>query len=340
MRTMRFGVAALLAVLTVAACSSSKNGASDATTGNQSPGSAAANPGVAGGVQGKKVTFIIYADQSTPFFNPVVKGAQDAAKLYGLNLNVEYSNSDTATQNNQINTAVAGGVDALALSIPSNTAFTKSVCAASQKGIPVVAFNVTATSGPVLNCALSFVGQNFPAAGKLIAQRLLQDAHLSSGAHVFCPVEDPTAVYATGRADGANQALASIGAKCDVVETGFDLAKAQTTETQYLLGHSDTKAIIALGQVPLQVATAAEKSAGISVPIVGFDLSPQISDAIKAGSVLATVEQQPYLQGYYAIIQLALKLQYGLTPSNVDTGNAVIDKTNVDQISSLAGKIY
>ena len=48
---------------------------------------------------GEKVSFIIYATPSTPFFVPVVNGAKAAAGLFKLNLNVEYSNSDVPTQN-------------------------------------------------------------------------------------------------------------------------------------------------------------------------------------------------------------------------------------------------
>lgn len=312
-----------------------------ACAGNTSSGgTSAASSTLKSTAHGKKVTFIVYADQSTPFFNPVVDGARAAAKVYGLNLNVEYSGSNDSTQVNQIETASTGGVDALAVSIPSNTAFTKAICAAHDKGIPVVAFNVTATSGPVLNCVLSFVGQNFQQAGYLIAKRLVSDGKVPHGATVFCPVEDPTASYASGRVAGANRALAAVGAKCDEVATGFDLSQAQTTETQYLLGHRSANVILALGQVPLQVAPAAAKAAHTQAAIAGFDLSTQISNSIKDGSILATVEQQPYLQGYYAVTQLALNLAYGSTPSNVDTGNEIVDKSNVAKIAALAGSVY
>jgi hypothetical protein len=117
-------------------------------------------------------------------------------------------------------------------------------------------------------------------------------------------------------------------------------AQAQTTETQYLLGHQAIKVILALRQVPLQVAHAAVKAAHAQASIAGFDLRPQISNSIENGSILATVEQQPYLQGYYAVTQLALDLAYGSTPSNVDTGNAIVDKTNAGRVASLAGTVY
>jgi len=318
-------VSIMLVALALSGCSTS------ASPNNSSNSSNASN---------KTIDFIIYATASTPFFNPVVRGAQDAAKLYGVTLNVQYSNSNAVTQNNQIQTAIASHVAGLAISIPDNSAFTQSVCAAHTANIPVVAFNVTATAGPVLNCVMSFVGQDFPSAGYAIAERMITNNLIPHGAHVFCPVEDATAVYAVGRAAGAQKALSQIGATCDVVSSGFDLSKAQTLEEQYLLGHHDTKAILGLGQVPLQVAPAAAKTAGAQVAIGGFDLSPEISNAIKSGSIAATVEQQPYEQGFYAVLQIALNLKYGLIPSSINTGSAIVDKSNVDRVSSLAGQVF
>lgn len=336
MQTRKYfgGIAALvMSSALLAACGS---GASSAKTSSKTTVLPAKSA-----LSSKTVDFIIYATPSTPFFVPVVNGAEAAAKLYGVHLHVEYSNSNTVTQNNQIQTAIASHVAGLALSIPSNTGFTKSLKDAHSAGIPVVAFNVNATSGPELSYELGFVGQNFVQAGYLIAERMIQKHEISHGAHVFCPVEDATAVYAVGRAAGANKALKSIGASCHIVQTGFTLSKAQTIVEQYLLGHRNTSAILALGEVPLQVAPSAVKTVGKSIPISGFDLSSQISKAIKAGQINATVEQQPYEQGYYAVTELALNLKYGLVPtSNYNTGNDIVEKSNVDKVAALAGKVY
>jgi simple sugar transport system substrate-binding protein len=133
---------------------------------------------------------------------------------------------------------------------------------------------------------------------------MIDDDLIRSGDEVACPVEDPSAVYAIQRAAGVNSALEAVGAECDVVATGFDLAEAQTALQQYLLGRSNTQAIVALGLVPLQVAPAAAQAAGVDVEIGGFDLSSEISEAIESGDITAAVNQQPYLQGYYAVTQL------------------------------------
>jgi simple sugar transport system substrate-binding protein len=60
---------------------------------------------------------------------------------------------------------------------------------------------------------------------------------------------------------------------------------------------------------------------------------------IKDGDITATVDQQPYSQGFMSVMQLALYLKYGLFPSSIPTGGTgLIDKTNVDLVSSLVPK--
>ena len=54
-----------------------------------------------------KATMIIYLDPSVQFFNPVVKGAQDAAAAFGVDLDVQYANNDPVRQNDLIESATA-----------------------------------------------------------------------------------------------------------------------------------------------------------------------------------------------------------------------------------------
>jgi len=106
----------------------------------------------------------------------------------------------------------------------------------------------------------------------------------------------------------------------------------------YLLGHPNTAAIIGLGHTPLDQAPAAVKQVNKNIPIGGFDVTSDILSAIKSGTITATVDQQPYVQGFQSVMELALYLKYGISPANINTSNgALIDKTNVDQVVSLVG---
>lgn len=304
-------------------------------------GTGAGSSPAQGAKLGKKITFIIYADASVEFFVPVVNGAKEAAQQFGLDLDIQYAGSDPVKQNNLIETAVANKIDGIAVSISDDNAFDKSVCAARDKGIPVVAFNVDDSKGAAGgNCRMAFMGQNFEETGYLIGKRMIKDHALKSGDLVFTPVEAPEAVYAVQRYAGVKKALDEIGAKSELVGTGFNLADVQTKEAQYFIGHPDVKAVIALGSAPLTVAVKATQEAKLNIPIGGFDLTKDIITGIKDGKITATVDQQPYSQGYYAVAQLAMYLKYGLYPSDMNTGGlGLVDKTNVQTVEKLVGTI-
>lgn len=323
--------AALMVLL--AAC----GGGSASTSGNSTSGSGSASLSGGNDISGKTILFEIKSGPSNFFFVPVVNGAKAAAAITGLKLQIQYGNDDDATMVNQMNTAIASNVAGVAVTIP-DAGLNKAVCDARAKNIAVVAFNTNGATGQGANCVQAFVGQDFVQSGALIAQRMINDGKIKAGDHVFCPVESPDQVYAVQRLAGVTQALQAIGATCEVLGTGNDLAPAQATLVSYLLGHPKTAAIIALGGTPLSVAPAAIKKANMNIPIGGFDLSSDILAAVKSGVITATVDQQPYIQGFQAVMNLALYLRYGITPSNINTSNrALIDKTNVDQVVSLVG---
>src|SRR5690606_36604723 len=105
-----------------------------------------------------KATMIIYLDPSVQFLNPVVKGAQDAAAAFNVDLDVQYANNDPVRQNDLIESAVATGVDGIAVAISSSDAFDDSICAAVEAGAVVIGFNNDDLEGPKRHCRQAYVG--------------------------------------------------------------------------------------------------------------------------------------------------------------------------------------
>jgi len=318
--------AALIVVL--AACSGG-----NASSSNTGSGSGALSGG--NDISGRSILFEIQSPPSDSFFVPVVNGAKKAAGIAGLKLQIQYASNDDTTEVNQVNTAIASNVIGVALSIP-DAGLNKVVCAARAKGIAVVAFNIDGATGQGASCVQGFVGQDFVQSGALIAQKMIDSGQIKPGDHVFCPVEFPAQVYAVQRYQGVKQALSAIGATCEELGTGVDFGPAKSTMVSYLLGHPHTSAIIALGHAPLDQAPAAAKQVGRTIPIGGFDVTSDILSSIKSGAITATIDQQPYIQGFQSVMQLALYLKYAISPANINTSNgALIDKNNVDKVVSL-----
>jgi simple sugar transport system substrate-binding protein len=339
-RHAKVAAAVLVAGAALTACSKSASttGATASTGDSTAAAASGGGPVVSGGVSvaGKTVLLDIYDAQGNTFFQPALEGAKAAAAAFGLKLQIEYANGDDTTAISQIKTAVASHYAGIAAKLP-DIGVANTACTAKAAGIPIVAFNVDAATGAAAQCVGSFVGQSFVSAGQLIAGYMVAKGYIKRGDQVLCPVESPDQEYAVARKQGVEDVLAPLGIQCSELGTGDNLAPAKADMVQYLLGHHSTSAIIALGGTPLAEAPAAIKAAGLKIPIGGFDLSfPEIVTGVQNGSIVASVNQEPYAQGFYSIEELALQIKFGIPPSNIDTSdNALITKANVGSFASL-----
>jgi len=285
-------------------------------------------------------TMIIYGTSGNPFWTKVVNGAEEAESLFKVNVDIQFAEDDPVIQNNIIETAIANKVNGIGVCINIDDAYDETVKKARDAGIPVIAYNVDDSLGAAGNARMAFIGQNFEIAGYLIAKRTIEVAGLKEGDHVVCPVEHPTAVYAAGRYSGVKKALDEIGCTSEVLDTGaISLEDTLTKLTQYLLGHKETKAVITLGQMPTEVAPQAIVDAGLNIPNAGFDIAETIINNILEGKTIASVDQQPFYQGFFTIAQLYYYCKYGLIPCDINTGGAIIDKSNAEPILKFSDSV-
>jgi simple sugar transport system substrate-binding protein len=276
-----------------------------------------------------RFTIIIYDTTGNPFWSKVVAGVNEAAKAFNISVDTQFANNDPVQQNNDIETAIASKVAGIGLAINVPNAYTDNVKRAIDAGIPVVAFNIDDPNGGAGNARLSFIGQSFPAAGYAIGKRMVEACNLKKGGHVVCPVEHPEATYAVERYAGVKRALDEAGITSEILDTGaIGLEDTVNKIDQYLLGRPDTIAVIGLGGLPTEAAPKAIQEAKLNIPTGGFDLSKQILQNILDGKTVATVDQQPFYQGFFAVAELYYKNKYGLVPVDVNTGSALIDKSN------------
>ncbi len=311
-------------------------GGANAVTSGASAGKRA-EPGSGGNY---RFTLVIYGTAGNPFFAKVVAGANEAAQKLGCSVDIQFADNDAARQNNILETAISNRVDGIAFSINQDDAYDAVIKRAVQSGVPVVAFNIDDTRRGKGNARMAYIGQDMEAAGYIIAKRLIADGKLEKGNKVVCPVEYPEAVYAVQRYAGASRAFKEIGIRSEVLNTGgISLEDTLNKLTQYLLGHKDTSAVLAMGGMPMEVTPQAIKDVGLNIPNAGFDITRRIAMNIISGKSIATVDQQPFYQGYMSITELYYNRKYGLLPCDINTGGGVVDTTNVSRVVDLADSV-
>ena len=207
-----------------------------------------------------------------------------------------------------------------------------------EHGVPVVAFNTD--DHATANDRLSSVNQRLYEAGKALAGHVLPDIPRDS--HVLLTMHDEGISSLQDRLRGEQDVLRTKGIRWTTVITGNDPAKGVDVVADALRKNPDIRIVLGTGQSDTQAAGMAIERhfADRGHWSAGFDLSPETLRLIRAGAIRCTVDQQPYVQGFYPVVQLTLYLRYGIRPSDMDAGAAIIDRSSVDRTMEMAELNY
>lgn len=263
----------------------------------------------------------------------------DAARMMGVECDfLGTEGVDVKAQADMVRKAVAFGYDGIALNIIDPEAFDNVVREAVIKGVPVVAFNVDDHATP--NMRLSSVNQRLYEAGQTLAERLLP--LVPEGAHILMTMHDEGVSALDDRLRGEQVILKKKNVRWTILVTGNDSVKGAEMVAEALKQNPDIRIIFGTGQSDTEAAGRAIEKYFPNKDYwsVGFDLSPKTLQLIQKGHIRCTVDQQPYIQGFYPVIQLTLYLRYGIVPSDIDAGAAIIDKSNVEQVIELTKQKY
>jgi len=117
---------------------------------------------------------------------------------------------------------------------------------------------------------------------------------------------------------------------------------AVSTFESWLLANPDAKGIFSVDQTGTTAHGTVIRNLGLKGQIVsgGWDLAPATLQNIIDGYTQFTIDQTPYLQGYYPVVGLYLYLKYGIAPSDVDTGATIVDASNVHDVIALSQAGY
>jgi simple sugar transport system substrate-binding protein len=281
--------------------------------------------------EGERYVFISHAPDSDSWWNVIKNAVKHAGD--DMDVTVEYRNpptGDLADMARIVEQAVATNPDGIVLSIADFDTLEGPLEKAARKGIPFITMNSGTEMQSKALGALMHIGQPEFAAGFGAGERAKKEG-VKSFLCVNHYITNPASVErCMGFAKGLGVELGS-----QMIDSGSDPTNVETKVSAYLRKHPDTQAILTLGPTSAHpTLRALSKNKNLSDVYFGtFDLSGEISEAIKNDKIDFAIDQQPYLQGYLPISFLTLYSRYGLIPSNnVNSGPGFITKDNIELV--------
>jgi simple sugar transport system substrate-binding protein len=275
---------------------------------------------------------------AVPFFVPVRKGVEEAARLLGVDATFTGPPGfDVARQVEFIQAAIAGGADGIGTTMPNPDAFNDVVAEARKRGIPVVALNADAPASG----RLAYIGQGNFEAGQSMGREIRK--LLPDGGRVLLCTHTAGAYNLEERLRGVQSVLNEAGGfTTHVLATSTDLVKAGSLIASYCQGNPDTRGCFGVDDITGSAIAQVIERENWKGKVHGgaFDLVPDVMNAIQKGTLQFTIDQQPYLQGFQAVVQLYLLKRFQIAPTDINTGVAAITADNVDAVMKLAAEGY
>ena len=287
---------------------------------------------------------VSYQNLAFPYVAAMQKAIQNRAAATGVKIIEADAFNDTNKELANVENLLAQDVDLLLFEAASLEASVASIEAANKAGIPVVQFNGKANGGEYV----TFVGSNQIESGLLLGQWLL-DLYTQLGKETL------KGIYLRGvagqitdiaRSDGVKKALEDAGMtdKFEFVEqyADYDRGKGQSVTESILSQSTEYDFIIANNDDMILGALAAVEQAGLSgkVPMCGVDGLPEALDAIKAGTLSATVFQNPEGQAAGGLQAAIAFLEGSTPPEEMLIPFILVTPENVDEIAQIANRVY
>lgn len=239
--------------------------------------------------------------------------------------------SDPGEQTRMVEDAVNQKVDAILLAASDAAALAPVVDKAFEAKIPLVFVD----SGAKTENYVSFLATDNAAAAAMAADKM---AELIGGKGKVAIINAQAGAGTTMiRENGFKDQMKAKYPDIEIVSTQYsngDKAVALNQTMDLLTANADLAGIYGCNEgATVGVARGVEQK-GVTgkVKVVGFDKSQDIITAIEAGSIQATMVQNPYQMGYQGV-EFAVKTVKGeKVEKKVDTGVKVVTKDNLSEI--------
>jgi len=236
---------------------------------------------------------LVLSTLNNPFFVTLRDGAAAKAKELGYDLVVLDSQNDPAKELSNVEDVLNQNVKLLMLNPADSDAAKASVVAANQKKVPVITLDRSANGGDVV----THIASDNVAGGAMAAD--LVNKKLGGKGNVVELEGIPGASAARDRGKGFGDEIAGApGIKIIASQTAnFDRTQGLTVMENILQAQPNIDAVFAQNDEMALGAVKAIQAANRKIVVVGFDATDDAVAAVKAGTMYATIAQQPAMIG-------------------------------------------
>jgi ribose transport system permease protein len=263
---------------------------------------------------------------NNPFFVQIRDGAQAEARELGIDLTVTDAQNDASQQTNQLQNFTSSNTGAIIVNPVDSDAAGSAVCAANKARVPVVAIDRGVTNADTT----ALVASDNVEGGRLGARALAEK--LNGKGMVGFLRGRPGTSASRERGAGFTEGIKEYPGITIVAEqpADFDRTKGLDVMTNLMQAHPDIQGVFAENdEMALGAIKALGPKAGTSVYVVGFDGTPDGLSAVEAGTLYASVAQQPKELGRIAVRTAAAAAQGKPVERTINVPVQVVTKNNV-----------
>lgn len=245
------------------------------------------------------------------------------------------SEADIAEQVSILENVIATNPDGIVIASTSSDATVFALEAAYDKGIAIITVDNRVNTDKVH----SFLATDNTLGGSLGAVKMVE--YMEAGG---IPLKGKVGVVSamagvqvlTDRDTGFIEKLAELAPEIEIIETKYvdnDIIKALgVTEDLITTYGDDLIGIFADNNHSADGVCRAIAEQGLQDKIIvtGYDSDPEEVASIKSGVLKAIMVQDPYGMGYKGVDSAVTIIEGGTLPAFVDTGVAVVEKSNVN----------
>lgn len=276
---------------------------------------------------------LIEQERYHPYWEMVEKGAEQAAKNYGID--IEFTGPVRNNMEEQLSLmekAIAARVDAIIVQGLNDEKFTPVINKAVKRGIPVITIDTDAPKSK----RLAYVGTDNVAAGERLGKLVVETSGGSGNIGVIIGSE--LAENQLQRLEGLKKVVERYPnlKVVDVRTSNISHMEAIQQAANMLRMHPEINIVVGTSSTDALGVLQAAKSLKINdLTIIGFDNQKEMLSAIRRGEIKATVAQQPYLMGSTAVRLVYEHFQGKALRSEYFTGVKVLDRSNAQEGESL-----